>query len=80
MFWNRIGNSKDAPGPPSPDQLKGRPLGRVLTKLGKVTREQVSEALDYQKDHGGLVGEVMVKLGFIQPGDIVVALAAQRRD
>jgi hypothetical protein len=46
--------------------------------MGKVTREQVIEALVYQKEHGGLLGEVMVKLGFIQPADILAALAAQR--
>jgi hypothetical protein len=32
-----------------PGELKGRKLGRVLTKLGKVTREQVHEALEIQK-------------------------------
>ena len=63
---------------PSPDSFKGRPLGRVLTKMGKVTREQVIEALKYQKEHGGLIGNVMLKLGFIQPDDVVTALALQR--
>ncbi len=32
-----------------PTELKGRRFGRVLTKLGKVTREQVHEALQLQK-------------------------------
>ena len=30
---------------PEPGELKGRRFGRVLTKLGKLTREQVHEAL-----------------------------------
>src|SRR5436190_22381239 len=34
------------PGMPGIEQLQGRPTGRVLTKMGKVTREQVVEALD----------------------------------
>src|SRR5688572_6671103 len=71
MFWNRIGNSDDSSDDsfemPPPEQLQGRPLGRVLIKMRKVTREQVVEALMYQKQHGGPLGEVMVKLGFIQP-------------
>ena len=78
MFWNRIVNSDDYSNIPPPDQLKGRPIGRVLTKMGKVTREQVVEALVYQKGHGGLLGEVMVKLGFVQPADVHAALAGQR--
>jgi hypothetical protein len=71
-------NSDDSSGMPPLDRLQGRPIGRVLTKMGKVTREQVSEALKYQKEHGGLLGNVMVKLGFIQPDDIAAALAGQR--
>jgi hypothetical protein len=65
---------------PSPDPFKGRPLGRLLTKTGKVTREQVVAALVYQKQHGGLIGEVMVKLGFIQPSDILAGLSAQHAE
>jgi type IV pilus assembly protein PilB len=72
------GISVIASSTPSPDPFKGRPLGRVLTKMGKVTREQVVEALVYQKQHGGLIGEIMVKLGFVQTADILAALAAQR--
>ena len=33
-----------------PAELKGRRLGRVLTKMGKVSREQVYEALKIQKE------------------------------
>lgn len=37
------------PPPIDPSELKGRRFGRVLTKLKKVTREQVHEALALQK-------------------------------
>src|SRR5688572_4882621 len=58
------GNGAAAAGPaPAPvqgippiDQLQGRPIGRVLTKMGKVNREQVVEALDFQKRKGGALG------------------------
>src|SRR4051812_31063254 len=30
-----------AAGQPAVEELKGRPLGRILTKMGKVSREQV---------------------------------------
>ncbi|QOV90487.1 hypothetical protein [Humisphaera borealis] len=62
----------------TPDQLKGRPLGRVLVRMGKVSREQVVMALVYQRKHGGLMGEVIMRLGFVQPADVQMALAAQR--
>src|SRR5262249_6289319 len=85
MFWNRISNLDDSSDIPPLDQLQGRPIGRVLTNMRKVTREQVIEALGYQTTHSRpehrprpLLGEVMVTLGFIQPADIIAALAAQR--
>jgi nicotinamide-nucleotide amidase len=61
----------------SPESLVGRPLGRVLTKMGKVTREQVIEALSIQKRKGGLIGEILVKLGYVSVEDVLFAVAAQ---
>ena len=66
----------------SPSQLKGRRFGRVLTKLGKVTREQVHESLAVQrvaKKKGTLrkIGEIMVEMGLIEETDILQALAGQ---
>jgi type IV pilus assembly protein PilB len=65
-----------------PKELKGRRFGRVLTKLGKVTREQVHEALALQKTRKakggkGLIGEYLVELGSIKEEDILEALAGQ---
>ena len=63
-------------------QLKGRRFGRVLTKLGKVTREQVHESLAVQKiarkkgDQKKL-GEIMLQMGIIQEEDVLQALAGQ---
>src|SRR5947209_243898 len=59
-------------------ELKGRPIGRVLTKMGKVTREQVVEALDFQKRKGGALGRILIDLGYIKEADLSTALAAQR--
>jgi type IV pilus assembly protein PilB len=63
---------------PPIDQLKGRPLGRVLTKMGKVTREQVVEALDFQKRKGGVIGRILIDLGYVKEMDVNIALAAQK--
>ena len=65
-------------GMPSISELKGRPIGRVLTKMGKVVRDQVVEALDFQKKKGGAVGRILIDLGYIKEADLNYALAAQR--
>src|SRR6185295_11187056 len=60
-----------------PADLKGRKLGRVLTKLGKVSREQVHEALEVQKTRKAPVGQILVELGHCSQTDIFEALAGQ---
>jgi type IV pilus assembly protein PilB len=86
MFWDRMfyrmfgrhrRTNADAQWP-SGSELKGRPVGRVLLKLGKVTREQVIEALKHQRAHGGMLGEAFVRLGHVKPDEVAAALAAQR--
>ena len=66
-----------APGEITPDQLKGRKLGRVLTKMGKVTREQVHEALAIQKTRKVQIGQLLIELGHCVESDIRAALAGQ---
>ncbi len=65
-------------GIPPIDQLQNRPVGRILTKMGKVTRDQVVEALQFQKGKGGALGRILIDLGYIKENDLNVALAAQR--
>ncbi|MBX3355099.1 MAG: Flp pilus assembly complex ATPase component TadA [Phycisphaeraceae bacterium] len=60
-------------------ELKGRMIGRVLTKLGKVTRDQVHQGLSLQQGEkkGKRLGEILVELGLVEPRDVQVALAGQ---
>ncbi len=58
-------------------ELKGRKLGRVLTKLGYCTREQVHEALAIQKTKKDKIGKILVDLGYISEVQISEALAGQ---
>ncbi len=58
-------------------EYKGRKFGRVLTKMGRVTREQVYEGLALQKKRKVRLGEALVELGYIQQDDILKALAYQ---
>ncbi|MFA9479521.1 GspE/PulE family protein [Phycisphaerales bacterium AB-hyl4] len=63
--------------------MKGRRIGRILTKMGKITRDQVKEALDIQearqKEGRGrpALGQLLVELGYVNQDDISLALAAQ---
>lgn len=65
-----------------PLQLKNRKIGRILTKLGKLSREQVHEALQCRDSNAAnakkKIGEVMLEMGLVTADDIAVALAGQR--
>jgi type IV pilus assembly protein PilB len=65
-------------GMPPIAELKGRPLGRVLQKMGKVTREQYTDALSFQKQKGGPLGQILIGMGAIKEADLNIALAAQQ--
>jgi len=64
-------------GMPPISQLKGRPLGRILIKMGKLTRAQVSEALELQKKKRGPLGQLLLEMGYVDQPDLNRALAAQ---
>jgi type IV pilus assembly protein PilB len=59
------------------DELKGRKIGRILTKMGKVTREQVQEALQLQTQRRSPLGQLLIELGYVTESDVNLALAAQ---
>ena len=55
-----------------------RPLiGEILVKRNVITPKQLEEALKLQKQEKEFVGEILVKLGYLQERDIVVALMVQ---
>jgi type IV pilus assembly protein PilB len=65
---------------PPVSELKGRSLGRILIKMGLLTREKVHESLIIQKDRGGKVklGQIFLEQNLIKPRDLRIALAGQR--
>ncbi len=65
---------------PPLEQLRGRTLGRVLIKMGILTREKVHECLGIQKQQHVTVqiGQIFLELGLIDEKQLQVALAAQR--
>jgi type IV pilus assembly protein PilB len=52
-------------------------LGELLIERKVIGQEQLEKAIAMQKEKGGLIGEVLVELGFAKEEDIAQALTAQ---
>ena len=52
-------------------------LGEILLDRKRITKEQMEHALEVQKKEKGFIGEILVKLGYLEERDIVVALVVQ---
>ena len=52
-------------------------LGELLIDSKLITPENLTEALSVQKEKGGLIGQVLVALGFVNEEAIAQALTAQ---
>jgi type IV pilus assembly protein PilB len=65
---------------PDVEQLRGRTLGRILIKMGLLTREKVHECLNVQKQRDGSIkiGQIFIEFGLIDKKQLQIALAAQR--
>jgi type IV pilus assembly protein PilB len=75
-----MGKMKSMEKFPPVEQLRGRPLGRILMKMGILSREKVHECLEIQKQRGGDVrlGQILLELGLVDEMHLQVALAAKR--
>jgi len=45
-------------------------LGTLLVRSGRITQAQLKEALKKQEETGALLGETLVKLGYVSDSDI----------
>ncbi len=61
----------------NPEELKGQRIGRILRKMGKVTREQIQDALGLQSQRRVPLGQLLIELGYISEADVNAALAIQ---
>src|SRR2546422_1188511 len=52
-------------------------IGELLLKEKRITSEQVQEALNYQRQHGGKLGYNLIKLGLIKDEEITALLSKQ---
>ncbi len=52
-------------------------LGEMLLESGEVSQDQLDSALEVQKKEGGLIGIILVNLGFLPEKTLVKYLAMQ---
>jgi Type II secretion system (T2SS), protein E, N-terminal domain len=67
-------------GDSNPTPLGQKPrlqLGSLLVEKGLITEVQLDEALIERRAHGGLLGETLVRLGFVFEDDLARTLAEQ---
>jgi type IV pilus assembly protein PilB len=52
-------------------------IGELLLKEKRITPEQLQEALNYQRTHGGKLGANLVKMGYVKDEEITSLLSKQ---
>jgi len=60
-----------------PKRIITKRIGEVLLERGIIDRKKLEEALAHQKEHGGLMGQVLIKLGYVTEEEVALALTAQ---
>ena len=60
-----------------PERKMRKRLGEILVHNNVISEGQLETALDSQKREGGLLGEILIKLGYVNERDIVQTLTAQ---
>ena len=74
-----MGKMKEAQKLPPVEQLRGRTLGRILIKMGVLSRDKVHECLKIQSQRQGVqIGQIFLELSLIDEVQLQMALAAQR--
>lgn len=62
---------------PTTTPVKKKPLGQKLIDGGYLTEDQLELALREKKRNGGLLGEILVKLGFVSDDILTNCIAAE---
>jgi type IV pilus assembly protein PilB len=58
-------------------RIINKQLGELLIDRGLINKQQLDRALTLQQERGGLIGEILVELGFTGEEDIAQTLTAQ---
>jgi len=75
-----MGKMQTAQKMPPIEQLRGRTLGRILIKMGILSRDKVHECLKIQgqRPEKVQIGQIFLELGIVDEAQLQMALAAQR--
>jgi type IV pilus assembly protein PilB len=58
-------------------RIVSKQLGELLLERGIINQSQLDKALKIQKEKGGLIGQILVMLGFAKEEEIAQALTVQ---
>ncbi|MBI5124380.1 MAG: hypothetical protein HZA72_03065 [Candidatus Omnitrophica bacterium] len=59
------------------NRINLKQLGELLVERALITRDELQHALEIQKDKGGLIGQIIVDLGYVNEEAIAQAITAQ---
>lgn len=58
-------------------RIISKQLGELLLEKGIINQSQLEKALKFQKERGGLIGQILVSMGFAKEEEIAQALTIQ---
>lgn len=58
-------------------RINTKHLGELLVERAVVTQAELNKALEFQREKGGMIGEVLVSLGMVKEETIAQVLTAQ---
>ncbi|MDD5496443.1 MAG: hypothetical protein PHP46_05030 [Candidatus Omnitrophica bacterium] len=58
-------------------RIVAKQLGELLLEKGLISETQLEKAVSIQKEKGGLIGQILVMLGYIKEEEIAQALTVQ---
>ncbi|MDO8525405.1 MAG: hypothetical protein Q7S07_02835 [Candidatus Omnitrophota bacterium] len=58
-------------------RIVSKQLGELLIERGFINNSQLEKALKFQRENGGLIGQILVALGFAKEEEIAQALTVQ---
>ncbi len=62
---------------PSIKRIVSKQLGELLLERGVIDQAQLDKAIKFQKEKGGLIGQILVSLGFAKEEEIAQSLTVQ---
>ena len=60
-------------------ETKKKRLGEILIEDGILSPESLDEALNHQKKEGGLIGQILIRLGYVTEEELIAAVGKQLR-